>query len=88
MQGSAKSSFAQRLRSTTAVMNACEGMDARELARRDLVPSTAVAKAAAVEQLVSANTPHETIRQLVRLCEVSLCSMASFDGTLHFAAAE
>mmetsp|Transcript_11678 Transcript_11678/g.20998 ORF Transcript_11678/g.20998 Transcript_11678/m.20998 type:complete len:738 (-) Transcript_11678:76-2289(-) len=66
------SSFARRLRETAAVMEACEGLNAEEMARRqsDLLPSIAASRVTAAEEFVSASSPQDLMRQLVKLCEI------------------
>lgn len=86
--GRLRGSFVSRLRGTTAVNTATEGMAVGEIVASgraviadgggdgggaggvDRASSPSDARAAALESLVMDASPHETIRQLVRLCEV------------------
>ncbi len=65
-------SFAQRLRDTAAAMNACEDMDAKVLAGQglELVATSSTVRRGMAEEMVASASPHELVRQLVRLSEV------------------
>lgn len=65
-------SFAQRLRDTAAAMNACEDMDAKALAGQgmELVATSSTVRRGMAEEMVASASPHELVRQLVRLSEV------------------
>lgn len=69
-----RSSFVSRLRDTAAVNLANASLDPRDIAASGQAVvaglSSPDARAAALESLVLDASPQETIRQLVRLCEV------------------
>ncbi|GLI65371.1 hypothetical protein VaNZ11_008922, partial [Volvox africanus] len=65
-------SFAQRLRDTTAAMNACEDVDPKKLAeqQQELIATSLTVRRGMAEEMVASASPNELCRQLVRLCEV------------------
>jgi hypothetical protein len=80
-----RGSFVSRLRGTTAINTSNEAMAVGEIvasgravvavggpegAAAAAAADAADARSAALESLVMEASPHETIRQLVRLCEV------------------
>ena len=84
--GRLRGSFVSRLRGTTAINTSNEAMAVGEIvasgravvavggpegaAAAAAAADAADARSAALESLVMEASPHETIRQLVRLCEV------------------
>ena len=83
--GRLRGSFVSRLRGTTAINTSNEAMAVGEIvasgravvavgcpegAAAAAAADAADASSAALESLVMEASPHETIRQLVRLCEV------------------
>lgn len=79
-----RSSFVSRLRDTAAVNLANASLDPRDIAASGQAVvaglSSPDARAAALESLVLDASPQETIRQLVRLCEVRTGEGHSSEG--------